>query len=312
MKIALDAMGGDFAPQSIVEGAILASKELPDDAQLFLVGDQEQIEDVLKSKNVDFNTFVIIHSEDVIGMDEHPAKAFKQKPKSSISIGYHLLKNGTVDTFCSAGNTGAMLVGSMFTIKAIEGIIRPGIAGFIPKESGKYGIILDVGANADCKADVLNQFAEIGTIYSKHVMSVDNPKVGLVNLGEEEQKGTLLTQAAHQLLKINDKINFIGNIEGRDLFDDKADVIICDGFTGNVILKMAESFYDTIEKRKISDDFYSMFNYESIGGSPILGVNGNVIIGHGVSSPLATKNMISMGYDLAKTKIHLKIKEAYS
>ena len=312
MKIALDAMGGDFAPQSIVEGAILASNELPNDIEIILVGDQQKIESILKENNSNPELFTIVHSEEVIGMAEHPAKAFKQKPKSSISIGYHLLKEGKADTFCSAGNTGAMLVGAMFTIKAIEGIIRPGIAGFIPKENGKYGIILDVGANADCKADVLNQFGEIGSIYAKHVLSVENPKVGLVNLGEEEQKGTLLTQAAHQLLKINDKINFIGNIEGRDLFDDKADVIICDGFTGNVILKMAESFYETLKKRNIKDDFYEMFNYESIGGSPILGINGNVIIGHGVSSPLAVKNMISMGYDLAKTKVHLKIKEAYS
>lgn len=312
MKIALDAMGGDFAPQSIVEGAILASKELPEDAHLVLIGDENQINTILKEKNADLSSFTIVHSDEVIEMGEHPAKAFKLKQKSSIAIGYHLLKKGDVQSFCSAGNTGAMLVGSMFTIKAVEGIIRPGIAGFIPKESGGYGIILDVGANADCKPDVLNQFAEIGSIYAKHVLSIENPKVGLVNLGEEEQKGTLLTQAAYQLLNINDKINFIGNIEGRNLFDDKADVVVCDGFTGNVILKMAESFYDSIRQRNIKDKFFDMFNYEAVGGSPILGINGNVIIGHGVSSPTATKNMISMGYDLAKSRIDLKIKEAYS
>ena len=312
MKIALDAMGGDFAPESIVEGAILASKELPEDAHIVLIGDQMKIESILKHNNVNPDIFTIVNANEVIGMGEHPAKAFKQKQNSSIAIGYHLLKKGDVQSFCSAGNTGAMLVGSMFTIKAIEGVIRPGIAGFIPKEGGKYGIILDVGANADCKPDVLNQFAEIGSIYSKHVLSVENPKVGLMNLGEEEQKGTLLTQAAFQLLSINDKINFIGNIEGRNLFDDKADVIVCDGFTGNVILKMAESFYDTLKKRGINDPFYEMFNYEAVGGSPILGINGNVVIGHGVSSPTATKNMISMGYDLAKSRVDLKIKEAYS
>lgn len=312
MKIALDAMGGDFAPQSIVEGAILASKELPEDAHIVLIGDQEQIQSILNDNNVDSDTFTIVHADEVIEMGEHPAKAFKQKQNSSIAIGYHLLKKGDVQSFCGAGNTGAMLVGSVFTIKAIEGVIRPGIAGFIPKESGGYGIILDVGANADCKPDVLNQFAEIGSIYAKHVFSIENPKVGLMNLGEEEQKGTLLTQAAFQLMNINDKINFIGNIEGRNLFDDKADVVVCDGFTGNVILKMAESFYDSIASRNIDDKFFNMFNYEAIGGSPILGINGNVIIGHGVSSPKATKNMISMGYDLAKSRIDLKIKEAYS
>ena len=313
MRIAIDAMGGDFAPQSIVEGAILASKELPNDAHLVLVGDENQIQQILNKNPHDSNKFTIVHSTEVIEMGEHPAKAFKQKQKSSIAIGYHLLKKGDVQTFCSAGNTGAMLVGAMFTIKAVEGIIRPGIAGFIPKENGGYGIVLDVGANADCKADVLNQFAEIGSIYANHVLSIENPKVGLMNLGEEEQKGTLLTQAAYQLLKINDKINFIGNIEGRNLFDDKADVIVCDGFTGNVILKMAESFYDAVKRQNIPEnDFFNMFNYEAVGGSPILGINGNVIIGHGVSSPLATKNMISMGYDLAKSRIDLKIKEAYS
>lgn len=312
MKIAVDAMGGDFAPQSIVEGAILASKQLPDDAHLVLVGDEHQIKNILKQNSAEEELFTIVHSDEVIGMGEHPAKAFKQKQNSSIAIGYGLLKKGEVQTFCSAGNTGAMLVGSMFTIKAIEGVIRPAIAGFIPKESGGYGIVLDVGANADCKADVLNQFAEIGSIYARHVLEINKPRVGLMNLGEEEEKGTLLTQAAFQLLKINDSINFIGNIEGRNLFDDKADVIVCDGFTGNVILKMAESFYDSIKKRNIDDKFFNMFNYEAVGGSPILGINGNVIIGHGVSSPIAIKNMISMGYDLAKSRIDLKVKEAYS
>ena len=242
-------------------------------------------------------------------MGEHPTKAFSTKPNSSITIGYGLLKSGRVQAFCGAGNTGAMHVGAMFTIKAIEGIIRPGIAGFVPKEAGGFGVIMDVGANADCKPDVLYQFGHIGSLYSKHVFGIKDPKVGLMNLGEEEQKGTLLTQAAHQLFKISSKLNFVGNIEGRDLFNEKADVIVCDGFTGNVILKMAESFFDMIQARKIDDPYFNRFNYEEIGGSPILGINGNVVIGHGVSSALAIKNMILLSVKMAESNIHLKIKE---
>lgn len=312
MKLALDVMGGDFAPQSCIEGAIRASKTLPDDVELYLIGDENIIVSEISRLGGNASDFTIVHADEVIEMAEHPTKAFSQKPNSSISIGFHLLKQKQIDTFCSAGNTGAMLVGAMFTIKTIEGIIRPGIAGFIPKESGGYGIILDVGANADCKPDVLNQFAEIGSIYAENILKIDKPKVGLMNLGEEEQKGTLLTQAAHQLLKINSRINFIGNIEGRDMFNNKADVIVCDGFTGNVILKMAESFYDAIKSRNIDNEFFELFNYEAVGGSPIVGVNGNVIIGHGVSSPMAIDSMLSMAYRLAESDIAGKIKAAYA
>ena len=225
-------------------------------------------------------------------------------------MGYGLLKSNRADAFCSAGNTGAMHVGAMFSIKTITGIIRPGIAGFAPKESGGLGVIMDVGANADCKPDVLLQFGEIASIYAEHVLKISNPKVGLMSLGTEEKKGTLLTQAAYQLFKINKKINFIGNIEGYDIFNDKADVIVCDGFTGNVILKLAESIYSLLQKRSFSDPFFDQFNYEAVGGSPILGVNGNVIIGHGVSSAPAIKNMLLQACQMVKTKVHEKIKES--
>lgn len=309
MKIALDAMGGDFAPDCTVKGAELASQEISDDVKIVLVGNEDIIQSKLREYNVNNSSIEVFHADDVIEMGEHPTKALSQKPKASIPVGYGLLKSGAVKAFCSAGNTGAMHVGAMFTIKAIEGIIRPGIAGFIPKESGDFGVIIDVGANADCKPDVLYQFGEMGALYAKHVFNIANPKVGLMNLGEEEQKGTLLTQAAYQLFKINDKLNFIGNIEGRDLFNNKADVIVCDGFTGNVILKMAESFFDLLQKRNIKDDYFDRFNYEAIGGSPILGINGNVVIGHGVSSPEAIKNMILLSVKMAESNIHLKIKE---
>lgn len=304
MKIALDAMGGDYAPRSIIEGAVLAKNQvLPEDASIILIGQEDVIKSHLKDLGESEDAFPIVNASEVIEMGEHPTKAISQKQDSSIVWGYKLLKSGKADVFCSAGNTGAMLVGSMFTIKAIEGVIRPGIAGFFPKEHGRFGIVLDVGANAECKPDVLNQFAELGTIYYKNIFGVENPKVGLLNLGEEESKGTLLTQAAYQLLKINKSINFVGNVEGRNLFDDSADVVVADGFTGNVILKMGESFYGLLEKRGFTDDFIDMFNYASVGGSPILGVNGNVIIGHGVSTPEAIKNMMNLAVQTAKSGV---------
>lgn len=312
MKIALDAMGGDFAPDCTVEGAILASKELPEGNVLVLTGPEPKLQDLFQQKGGVPSNVEIFHADEVIEMGEHPTKALSQKPNSSIAVGYGLLKQGAVKAFCSAGNTGAMHVGAMFTIKSIEGVIRPGIAGFVPKESGGFGVILDVGANADCKPDVLSQFAEIGSIYAENVFEIDNPKVGLMNLGEEESKGTLLTQAAHQLIKLNKKINFVGNIEGRDLFNDRADVIVCDGFTGNVILKLAESFYDMMQARGISEEYFDRFNYEEIGGSPILGINGNVVIGHGVSSALAIKNMILLAQKMADSSVHKKIKDYFT
>lgn len=311
MKIALDAMGGDFAPDCTVQGAGLAVNALPNNVSLVLIGVENIIQAKLDEYNINSSKIEIIHADEIIGMGEHPTKALSQKPNASIPVGYGLLRKGVIQGFSSAGNTGAMHVGAMFTIKSIEGVIRPGIAGIVPKESGNFGVIMDVGANADCKPDVLFQFAEIASLYAENVFGISNPKVGLMNLGEEEQKGTLLTQAAYQLLKLSKSINFIGNIEGRDIFNDKADVIICDGFTGNVILKMAESFFDMLQSRKIKDPYFDQFNYEAVGGSPILGVNGNVVIGHGVSSPEAIKNMVLMSHKIAESNLHLKIKEKF-
>jgi glycerol-3-phosphate acyltransferase PlsX len=221
-----------------------------------------------------------------------------------------LLKAGKVDAFCGAGNTGAMHVGAMFSIKSVEGIIRPAIAGLVPKEKGNYGVILDVGANAECKPDVLTQFAQLGHIYAEEVLRIKNPKVGLMNLGEEEEKGTLHTQAAHQYLKVS-HLNFIGNIEGRDVFNDKADVIVCDGFVGNVILKMAENFYDLLSRRDKLDPYFEEFNYENVGGSPILGINGNVIIGHGVSTALAFKNILLMAERMVDSGLYHRIQDYF-
>ena len=313
MRIALDAMGGDYAPQAVLQGALMANESFSkENKEIVLIGNQAIIHSHFEKLGADKNAFEIVHTEDVIEMGEHPTKAIGQKPNSSIMLGFKLLKEKSVDAFCSAGNTGAMLVGSLFTIKAIPGIDRPGIAGFIPKEDGRYGILLDVGANADCKPEFLDQFAVLGSLYSKYIFNIENPKVGLMNLGEEEQKGTILTQATHQLLKNNPKINFIGNIEGRDAFNDRADVIVTDGFTGNVVLKLAETFYELMEKRNFMDPFIELFNYAGVGGSPILGVNGNVIIGHGVSTPIAIKNMLNLAVQLTEAGIVDKIKNAYN
>jgi phosphate acyltransferase len=309
MRIALDAMGGDFAPKAIIEGALLAKKTLASDISIVLVGKEDVIKSELQSLGAAPDAFEIINASQVIEMGEHPTKAFQQKTDASITVGFGMLAQNKVDAFCSAGNTGAMMVGSLFTVKAIPGVIRPGIAGFIPKETGNYGVILDVGANAECKPEVLEQFGLIGSLYSQHVLGVENPKIALMNLGEEEQKGSVIYQAAHQLLKANNKINFVGNIEGRDVFNDKADVIICDGFVGNVILKMAESFYELMEKRGFMDPFTKLFDYSGVGGSPILGINGNVIIGHGVSTPKAIKNMINQAVQMVEVDISSKIKK---
>ena len=261
MKIGLDIMGGDYAPKATILGAIQAHKKLEANQQIVLIGDKEVATSLLKEQNYNPDFFEFVHTTEVIGMGEHPTKAIVQKANSSISVGFNMLKEGTIDSFASAGNTGAMLVGAMFSVKAIPGVLRPAISTVIPKVKGGFGIMLDAGANADCKPEHLLQFGIMGSLYSKYVYQIEEPKVGLMNLGEEEEKGNMLTQATHPLLKSSDQLNFIGNIEGRDLFNDKADVIVCDGFTGNVMLKLAESFYVLTLKKGIKDEFFDRFNY---------------------------------------------------
>jgi glycerol-3-phosphate acyltransferase PlsX len=277
-----------------------------------LIGDKEMATSLLQEQNFNPDIFEFVHTTEVIGMGEHPTKAIVQKPNSSISVGFNMLKEGTIDSFASAGNTGAMLVGALFSVKAIPGVLRPAISTVIPKVKGGFGIMLDAGANADCKPEHLLQFGIMGSLYSKYVYQIEQPKVGLMNLGEEEEKGNILTQATHPLLKSSDQLNFIGNIEGRDLFNDKADVIVCDGFTGNVVLKLAESFYVLTLKKGLKDEFFDRFNYEQYGGSPILGVNAPVIIGHGISSPEAIKNMVLLSKDMVETKIIDRFKNAFN
>ena len=311
MKIALDAMGGDFAPQAAVAGAVLAAQRLAGKAQVVLIGSEAAVRPLLQEHGPSAATLDLVNASQNIEMGEHPAKAFQQKPDSTIAVGYRLLHSGEVDAFCSAGNTGAMLVGAMFTVKPVAGVLRPAIANFVPKVHGGYGILVDVGANADCKPEMLEQFGELGSLYAQYVLGIARPNVGLMSLGEEEGKGTAITQAAHQLLKVNPHIHFIGNIEGRDLFNDKADVIVCDGYVGNVMLKMAESMYDIMVVRQLNDEYFEKFNYETVGGSPILGINDNAIIGHGRSTPRAIGNMLVQGFNMADSGIVDQIKATF-
>jgi glycerol-3-phosphate acyltransferase PlsX len=293
MNIALDIMGGDFAPEQAMLGVCRFLEDANDaSVHLMLVGDPAAAEPYLQALEPYQDRYTIVPARQVIDMDESPTRALKEKPDSSIAIGFGMLAQGKADAFISAGNTGAMLVGAMYTVKPIEGILRPTIASPLPRTDGDFNLLLDVGVNADCKPEHLVQFAALGSLYVQRVFGKENPRVGLLNIGEEEGKGNLLAQATYPLLKESTSINFAGNIEGRDLFGDKADVVVCEGFVGNIALKMAESIHQISLQRRIQDDFLDHFNYEIYGGTPLLGINSPVIIGHGISSALAFRNMI--------------------
>ena len=311
MKIGLDIMGGDFAPKATVLGAIAAYKALSGDQKLVLIGDKEVALSILHENNFSPDHFEFVHTTEVIGMGEHPTKAVVQKPDSSISVGFRMLKDGEIQAFSSAGNTGAMLVGSMFSVKAISGVSRPAMTTIVPKLKGGLGILLDVGANADCKPENLLQFGILGSLFAQSVYDIPNPRVALVNIGEEEEKGNILCQAAYPLMKDQNQFNFIGNVEGRDFFNESADVYVADGFTGNVVLKMAESFYVLGMKMQLKHEFFDRFNYEQYGGSPILGINAPVVVGHGISSPEAIKNMVLLSKDMVESDLVNKLKNAF-
>jgi len=307
IRIGIDIMGGDFAPNKTIEGSILAAKDLSQNVQLVLIGDETKIINELKLKGFDSSSFEIVHATEVIEMGDHPTKALVKKPQSSISVGFQLLKNNKIDGFASAGNTGAMFVGGYMSVKPIAGVLRPCISSILPKEDGGVNVILDVGANADCKPDVLYQFGILGSLFAEHVCGIKSPKVGLLNIGEEETKGNMLTIAAHELMKDSADFDFVGNIESRDIFSEHSDVIVCDGFTGNVVLKQAEAVYELMKKRKINDEYFNRFNYENYGGTPILGLNKTVVIGHGISNEIAIKNMIVLTADVVEADLTNKI-----
>ncbi|MEN9728952.1 MAG: Glycerol-3-phosphate 1-O-acyltransferase [Bacteroidota bacterium] len=311
MNIAIDVMGGDYAPEAVVDGILLAISNLAPEETILAVGPADTINTLLADRGYTGSQIRVINAEQVIEMGEHPTRALSQKPNSSIGVGFALLKEGKADIFASAGNTGAMMVGSLFSVKTIEGIQRPAIAGFIPQTDGTHSVMLDIGANADCKPEMLEQWAVLGSVYAAATRGIESPRVGLLNIGEEEQKGSILTQATYALLKANDKLNFVGNLEGKDVFRGKADVIVTDGFTGNIVLKMGESIYNIMKEQGMVNEFVDRTNYENYGGSPIIGINGNVIIAHGASSPTAIMNMIKLCQNIVKSEVAKKIKAAF-
>lgn len=299
-------MGGDYAPLQAIKGIEQYLEE--GKAHLVLLGDEEQIRPLLAETSIPESAYTLVHAPQVIDMHDHPTKALKEKQQSSIAVGFHLLATGKTDAFISAGNTGAMLVGSLYALKPIEGVLRPTISTIIPKENGGTGLLLDVGLNSDCKPEQLNQFAVMGSVYAQNILGIENPRVALINIGEEEGKGNLLAQATYPVLKENNRINFTGNVEGRDILLDKADVMVCDGFTGNIILKLAESLFEITHRKEISHEYFDRFNFENYGGTPVLGVSKPVIIGHGISKGKAFKNMILLAQKMIEKDIMQKLR----
>lgn len=313
LKIGVDAMGGDFAPEAAVKGAVMALGAVDAESRIVLFGDRERIEAVLAAEGCPAERFDIVHTTEVIEMGDHPAKAFQAKADSSITVGFGHLAKGAVHGFASAGSTGAMMVGSMYAVKPIEGVIRPTISSAVPTVSGRPALLLDVGLNVDCRPEVLAQYGLIGAIYSEAVLGVERPRVALLNIGEEEAKGNAQTKAAHELMKADGRYDFVGNIEGSHLFSGKvADVIVCDGFVGNTALKMAEGFFRINRVLGCADNpFWAAMNYENVGGTPVLGVNAPVVIGHGCSSPLAIKNMILTTERCVRADLSGKLRAAF-
>lgn len=324
-SIVIDAMGGDFAPEEIIKGSIEAREAFR--VKIKLVGNKDKIKTVAASSQLNLDGIEIVPSSQEVSMNESPSEIIKKKRNSSIFIGLELASMGQGNAFLSAGNTGAVMACSLFNMKRIENVLRPAIAAVIPLSDRKF-VLIDAGANADCKPQYLKQFAIMGKIYSENILGIDNPRVALVNIGEEEKKGSELVVESYRLLKSYPKINFIGNIEGRELFEGAADVVVCDGFVGNVILKsiegLANFFFGEIKQiltsgilAKLSalglrNSFTMMkkrFDYEEYGGAQLLGLNGLVIISHGSSKSRAIKNAIKVAIEGLKTNITRKINE---
>jgi glycerol-3-phosphate acyltransferase PlsX len=326
IRIAIDAMGGDNAPFSIVAGAVMGYRVLQPLVELSLVGDADKIKEELKGLRAENFPIKVIDAPDTIDMSDSPLEAIKQKKRSSVSIGLQLQKDDKVDAFISAGNTGAVMAGSLLILGRLKGVSRPAIAALFPTEEG-VALVLDVGANSDCKAHHLYQFGIMGAIYSKFILKVKNPKVGLLSIGEEQTKGNELTIASHKLLD-SSGLNFCGNVEGRDILRGTADVVVCDGFVGNIILKFAEStgsFFSKLLKKKIRGNLFATIgavlmsaafrsfrqslDSAEYGGAPLLGINGVCIICHGNSSPRAIKNAILLSVDVVRKQVNQVIQD---
>ena len=294
LKIGVDAMGGDFAPEAAVKGAVMAVDAIGDECRIVLFGDEDRIRAVLKAENCAADRFDIVHTTEVIEMGDHPAKAFQQKTNSSIVVGFGYLAKGLINGFASAGSTGAMMVGSMQAVKPIEGVIRPTISTVAPTVTGGKVLLLDVGLNVDCKPEVLAQYGIIGSIYAQAMLGIRNPRVAVLNIGEEETKGNAQSKAAYELMKESEEFN------------------VCDGFVGNTLLKTVEGLFRINKALKIPETpFWRDMNYEYVGGTPVLGVNAPVVIGHGCSSALAIKNMILTTERCAQTGVTAKLQNAF-
>ncbi len=326
IKIAVDGMGGDYAPQTVVEGAVEAANTLDNIDEIVIVGREDAIKRELKRHKIQGGKISVHHASEVIEMGESPVKAIKKKKDSSLTVCIDLLKQKRVDAVISAGNTGAVVAAASLNLGLLPGIKRPGIAISFPTLHG-ISLAIDVGANIAPTAEHLLQYAIMGEVYARYLLKKKKPAVGLLNIGEEESKGTEVLQEAHKLIR-DSKINFIGNIEGRDFFDGKADCIVCDGFVGNVVLKMIESVVEvfvSLVKNEIKKDFFAQVgaffcqnafqsirnqtNYEEAGGAPLLGVAGPVIIGHGISSAKAIRNAIRAGASMVECHINDRIVE---
>lgn len=311
IRIGVDAMGGDYAPENVILGVIDAYSYLDSETKIFLVGDQEKITEVCRHYGLDSGNFVVIHASQTIGMGEHPVKSYLQKSDSSINVGFNKLLEGGIDAFASAGSTGAMLMGCVRTLKTLKGLLRPCISAQIPLANGKNMLILDVGLNTETKPKMLYQFGIIGSIYAKTMMGIANPRVALLNIGEEREKGTLVAQEAYRMMESSEDLNFVGNMEANSLFSGGiADVLVTDGFVGNVCLKQTESMYEMFSKLGVNHPFLSRFNYEYYGGTPVLGVTAPVVIGHGASTPLAIRNMILEAEKSVKNKLVERVQDA--
>ena len=315
IRIGLDAMGGDFAPEVAVKGAVLALGSLDEDSRIVLFGDAEAIRAQLAKEGVAEEQFDIVVTSQVVEMGDHPVRAFQQKRDSSIVVGFNYLAEGKIDGFASAGSTGAMMVGSTQVIRVVDGVIRPAISTVVQSVTGAPVMILDVGLNVDCKPDVLEQYALIGSIYAESVLGVENPRVALLNIGAESSKGNLQTKAAYELMQLGDEsgsYNFVGNIEASHIYTSKvADVVVCDGFVGNTLLKLTEGLYAINTKLGTTNSFLEGLNYEHIGGTPVLGINAPVVIGHGKSTAEAIKSMILATKRTIESRMVESLKEAF-
>lgn len=307
-------MGGDFAPQAVVLGAIQAASKLAEGSRIVLFGDKERIEKILAQENCPADTFDIVPTSEVIEMGDNPTQAFSKKTDSSIVVGFRYLLEGKIDGFASAGSTGAMMVGCMYTVKQIDGVIRPAISVLAPTIDNSQVLLLDVGLNVDCKPDVLYQYGIIGSTFAKGVMDKPNPRVALLNIGEEKEKGNLQTKATYELMENTSDFNFVGNVEAKHVFDGTvADVVVCDGFVGNTLLKVMEGIYEMARKQGlVNDNYFTKLNYENVGGTPVLGINSTVIIGHGCSNANAITNMVLQTEKTIKAGVATKLREIFN